>query len=125
MPPDTWDGYLPSAEAESINRARMANYGDPTPNMEMFAGFLTVLFGHPVSAEQAAMVMVLLKVMREVQSGFSLDQLDHSEDICGFVNVLYKVKEAHGGRSDQASKSQQDASRERRVGESKLPERSP
>jgi hypothetical protein len=41
------------------------------------------------------MVCVLLKVMREKQSGFNPDYPDNVDDICGWSNVLYKVKEAH------------------------------
>ena len=92
---DFSDPNLPSAKATEINKARQSTYGDPTPNMEMFAALLSAIFGIRVSAEDASLVCVLLKVMREKQSGFNPDYPDNVDDICGWSNVLYKVKEAH------------------------------
>jgi hypothetical protein len=38
---DFTDPSLPSAKATEINKARQKVYGDPTPNMEVFAGLLS------------------------------------------------------------------------------------
>lgn len=93
--PDMWEGYLPSERASEINRERQEIYGDPTPNIEWLAGFMELVLPCKVSPQQAAMVLVGLKIMREVQADYPLDYKDNLEDICGYVNVLYKVKEAH------------------------------
>lgn len=99
-----WDVVdLPSAKATEINKQRQKTYGDPTPNMEVFAGYLSVLFGHDVSAEEATMVCILLKVMRESQSGYKAEYPDNVDDICGWSNVLFMVKEAHRGSQPPAS----------------------
>jgi hypothetical protein len=91
-----WKGYLPSDAASKINRDRQQIYGDPTPNMEVLAALISPILGVEVSAEQAAMILVQVKVMREVCGGYDPEYNDNLEDVCGFVNVLYKVKEAHG-----------------------------
>ena len=98
-----WDGYLPSEKAAEINRDRMATYGTPVPNYQLFASFLEVYFGIPVSAEDAVVVVVLLKIVREKQGGFDPSYRDNLEDICGFMNVLHKVKEAHDSRPNGPS----------------------
>lgn len=92
---DLWsDPNLPSDLASETNRQRQKTYGNPTPNMEVFAAYLAVLFGHEVSAEQASVVCILLKVMREQQSGFDPDYNDNLVDVCGWANVLYQVKQS-------------------------------
>lgn len=93
--PDLWKGYLPSERASEINRERQGIYGDPTPNVMWLASFMELVLGIEVTPQQAAMVLVGLKIMREVQAEYPLDYKDNLEDICGYVNVLYKVKEAH------------------------------
>lgn len=91
---DSWDDS-PSERAATINRERTAVYGDPTPNMEMFARLLGAYFDIPVSAEDAAIVMVLVKIMREKQGGFRLGYTDNRDDICGWTNVLDQVVRSH------------------------------
>lgn len=91
-----WDPtVLPGAVATKVNEQRNGTYGDPTPNMEMLAGLWSAYLGIEISAEDASMLLVLLKVMREKQSGFNPDYGDNAIDICGWTNVLYQVKEAH------------------------------
>ena len=92
---DLWGEYLPSERAAEINRERMATYGDPRPNYEMFAGLLSAYFGFKVTPEDGAMVVMLLKVMREKCGGFKRGYNDNLEDICGFANVLHVIKEGH------------------------------
>src|SRR5215471_327563 len=69
--------------------------------MMALAKLLTPIFypegDRDVTAEQAAMTCVQLKVMREVQANYPTGYRDNLDDICGFTNVLYRVKEA---RSD-------------------------
>jgi Domain of unknown function (DUF6378) len=99
---DLWDNpEIPSEKATGINRDRMKTYGTPVPNMEMFAKLITPIVypnvdGLEVTPMQAAMILVQLKVMREVQAGYPLDYPDNLEDMCGWVNVLFQCKEASG-----------------------------
>lgn len=88
-----WEGYLPSEKAAELNRERMATYGDPRPNYVMFAKLVSAILGIDVTPEQAVMIVVQLKVMREVCGGFVVGYNDNLEDICGFANVLHVVKE--------------------------------
>lgn len=94
MEPDPW-ADTPSDRATEINRNRQKTYGDPTPNMELFARLISAYFDIPVSAEDATMVMILLKVMRERQSGFDVVYPDNRVDICGWTNVLEQVERSH------------------------------
>ena len=88
-----WDGYLPSEKAADINRERMATYGDPRPNYEIFAKLISPIVGVDVTPEQAVLIMMQLKIMREICGGFIVGYNDNLEDICGFSNVLHVVKE--------------------------------
>jgi hypothetical protein len=60
----------------------------------MFARLLGAYFHMVITPEDATMVCILLKIMREKQSNFDPDYPDNVDDICGWANVLYKVKEA-------------------------------
>lgn len=89
----SWDDpTLPSARATEINKERRKTYGDPTPNMVFLASRWTTLIGHYISPQMAAMMLVDLKIMREVQAGFPLDYSDNLDDICGWTNVVYLAK---------------------------------
>ena len=88
---EQWGTQLPGFKATAINVERQDTYGDPSPNMEMFAALLTAYFGWEVSPEDGCMVLVLLKVMREKQSDFRTDYEDNRVDICGWTNVLHQV----------------------------------
>jgi Domain of unknown function (DUF6378) len=102
---DIWDDPdLPSMKATQHNRDRMQSYGSPVPNMVMFAQLITPIvypnIDFEVTPEQAAMILVQLKVMREVQGGYPLEYPDHLEDVGGWVNVLYQCKEARRATTD-------------------------
>lgn len=99
-----WDrDDLPSEKATEINKDRMKVYGSPAPNMVMFAALISPILGIEVKPEQAAMILVQLKVMREVQGDFPLDYPDNLEDMAGFTNVLFMTKEARRGSDDSAA----------------------
>lgn len=95
---DKWSGYLPSDKASAINRDREAVYGDPSENYRIFGELISPILGVKVSPMQAAMVVLQLKVMREHCGGYLIDYNDNLEDICGFSNVLHKVKQRYGRR---------------------------
>lgn len=92
MASDIWD-EVPSEKASAINRDRMATYGSPTPNYVKLALFIEMVLGCPCSPQQAAMIILGLKVVREVESNFNPDYQDNLDDICGFANVVYRIKE--------------------------------
>jgi hypothetical protein len=94
---ELWNAYLPSENAADINRERMQTYGDPRPNYEILAKLISPILGIDVTPEQAVMIMVQVKVMREVCGGFLVGYNDNLEDICGFSNVLHVVKERRDG----------------------------
>lgn len=88
---------LPSNVAGEINRDREERYGSPVPNMEMLGQLWSAITGTYIGPQMAATMLVLLKVMREVQGGWPLDYQDNLEDICGWVNVVYMCKEDRRG----------------------------
>lgn len=89
---DVW-ANVPSEKASAINRDRMATYGSPTPNYVRFAKFVEMTLGCTCSPQEAAMLILGLKVVREIESGFNPDYEDNLDDICGFANVIYRIKE--------------------------------
>lgn len=95
-----WDtDSLPSAKATEINRQRAKAYGSPITNMEGFAHMASFVFGIDATPEQCAMYEVLKKCVRETNAGFDPDYVDNNDDVCGWANVLYLVKEARRGPS--------------------------
>jgi hypothetical protein len=97
--PIEWGTQLPGFKATATNIERMGVYGDPTPNMEMFARLLNALFEEhlriPLNAEDATMVMVLVKIMREKRSDYSQSYDDNRVDVAGWINILHQVIERH------------------------------
>jgi hypothetical protein len=116
-----WDGYLPSDQATEINRQREAVYGDPAENYRWLAERWSLIAGVKLSPMQAAMMMVDLKIMREHLGGYIIGYNDNLEDMCGFTNVLHKVKERYGKRAPAEGESEQDAAGAERVGGPELP----
>lgn len=63
---------------------RAAHYGDPRPNHERIAGMWSAYIGHPVTAHDVAMMMVLVKVSRsKVDPAYG----DNYEDIAGYADI--------------------------------------
>jgi hypothetical protein len=99
---DKWDDHLlPSNQATLTNKQREETYGDPVPNMRVFATLISPIIypegDRTCSPEQASMILVQLKVMREVMGDYPPGYPDNLVDIGGWVNVLYKCKEARSG----------------------------
>lgn len=68
---------------ELINGERQSEYGDPRESFELIARFWSVYLGHEVSGKDVAMMMVLLKMSREM-SGHKPDNL---LDMAGYVGL--------------------------------------
>lgn len=99
---DEWDdSELPSLVATQINKDREKTYGDPVPNMRIAAQLITPVVypegDRHLQPEQVAMILMQLKVMREVMGDYPIDYPDNLVDNCGWANVLYKCKEARRG----------------------------
>ena len=101
-PEDKWDDHLlPSNQATLTNKQREETYGDPVPNMRIAAALISPIVypegDRHLQPEQVAMILVQLKVMREVMGDYPPRYPDNLVDIGGWVNVLYKCKEARIG----------------------------
>lgn len=68
---------------ELINGERQSEYGDPRESFERIARFWSVYLGHEVSGKDVAMMMVLLKMSREM----SRHKPDNLVDMAGYVGL--------------------------------------
>ena len=76
-------------EAERlINGPRRDAYGDVQSSFEAVARGWADIIGAPVTAEQVALCMVWLKVMREAHS----PKRDNLVDICGYAGLAEKLQ---------------------------------
>jgi len=75
-------------EAETIvNGARAQLYGDVTKNHRRIAQLWSVVLDQPVSAREAALCMLLVKVAREVHR----PKRDNRVDMAGYAEVLDRI----------------------------------
>lgn len=96
--PDPFDNSeLPSERATAINRDRMKTYGSPVLLYPRVAAIWSAILLTDVSEEQVAACMIGLKLAREAHGNYNVDYVDNNDDICGFANVLYLIKQAHRG----------------------------
>lgn len=72
-----------------INGDRREAYGDVRQRFESVAVGWTQIIGAPVSAQQVALAMVWLKVMREVNA----HKRDNLVDIGGYTGLAAKLME--------------------------------
>lgn len=119
---EIWDDAdLPSRKATRINVDRMSTYGHPYSSHKLIASLWSAYLGIPLEVEDVSVLMILAKVAREKVGGFNLDYPDNVDDVCGFANTLYIVKEVRRARPDPADPT---AGGEGSVGEAQLPRRS-
>lgn len=76
-----------------INGERQGDYGDPKESFERIARFWSVYLGHEVSGKDVAMMMVLLKMSREM-SGHKPDNLLDMAGYVGLADALEANKKA-------------------------------
>jgi hypothetical protein len=70
-------------EAMQIVEKRGRDYGDPLPNFQRIAAFWSVVFGQPVTPQQVAQCMRLVKESRLIATPGHRDSL---VDICGYAD---------------------------------------
>ena len=70
-----------------VHGDRGASYGTPYDNFTHTAGLWSAQFGWPVTAEQVAMAMILVKLSRERHA----PKRDNRTDICGYAETLQMV----------------------------------
>lgn len=82
-----------------INGERQGDYGDPRESFERIARFWSVYLGHEVSGKDVAMMMVLLKMSREM-SGHKPDNL---LDMAGYVGLAEYMEGEYEERGRKAN----------------------
>lgn len=78
-------------EVAGVSRSR--DYGHPLPNHERIAAIWSAILSdillRPMTAEQAALCMIGMKVAREANAS----KRDNLVDICGYVRCLELIQE--------------------------------
>ena len=68
---------------------RQDSYGDPVETAERVAHAWSAVLGHHVSAEQYALMMAVLKVVRESRSA----KADNLDDACAYLRIAELARE--------------------------------
>lgn len=69
---------------EALLAERQKHYGDPAENWANVAQVWSGIIGHEITAHQAALMMVGLKLVR---ANTSPDHLDNLDDAAGYVRI--------------------------------------
>jgi len=75
--------------ADIVDGDRAKSYGDKTENHKNIADFWAAYLGVPITAHQAAMMMLLLKIARTKTGS---DTEDNYVDIAGYAGVAGEIK---------------------------------
>lgn len=89
---------------EIVNGERGSDYGHPWYNFTDTANMWSVIVGMPITPEQVAMMMICLKICRELHK----PKDDNVIDMAGYVATLEKVKnwrKETNADDDKATKS--------------------
>lgn len=74
---------------------RQSSYGHPLDNWGRTAAMWSIILGHPVTAEQAAMCMVAVKIARHVHT----QSRDNLVDAAGYALVAQMIVEERTRRA--------------------------
>lgn len=83
-------------EAAAAIDARQASYGSPRQSHTEIAALWEYHLGHPITAEDVAVMCLLMKVARLASGGYHRDSV---VDIAGYARVLELLHEDGEGRS--------------------------
>lgn len=83
-------GEICSEAADLVSGDRAAAYGDAKANYEVVAGLWSAFLGVPISAQQAAIMMALLKIGR-IATGSN--KRDNFVDLAGYAGVAGEIAE--------------------------------
>lgn len=75
--------------ADIVDGARNATHGNKRQNMQHTADMWSAYLGYPITAEQVAICMVLVKVSR-TKCGTAID--DHYVDMAGYAAIAGEVR---------------------------------
>lgn len=85
---------------ELVNGDRQNVYGHPFDDFSKTAALWSVIFGIPVSAEQVALAMIMVKISRLLNTP---DHRDSIVDIAGYAETLDKVNQERKIRESDTS----------------------
>jgi hypothetical protein len=88
---------LPSERATAIVNARQSTYGHPADVYSIAAVFWGQVFNHPVSVEQVAECLALVKHAREINAKYPADYRDNRDDMAGYANVAQMIQDWREG----------------------------
>lgn len=78
---------------------RMRDYGHPLDNHQRIADGWAVLLGRPVTAKQAALCMMWLKLAREMHS----PKRDNMVDLCGYAKCYEMIVDEEKRRATSSA----------------------
>lgn len=85
----------PTTRAEILDAAkaivtgeREKQYGSPEDNFAVIAEFWTTYIGHPISSEDVAIMMALLKIARIRSGNYKTDSF---VDLCGYASIAAEI----------------------------------
>jgi len=92
---------------------RGQDYGHPLDDYTRTSELWSVILGHEVSAEQAVLCMIAVKISRECNR----PKRDNRTDMAGYAECLQRIAEERGKRAPQAPGGPQTAQTPDRVSE--------
>lgn len=82
-----------SDTGKDIIAKRNETHGDPIANMAAIANVWSTIINHDITAQQVAMMMAALHIVREVRGIHpGIEQLVHAE---GYIEIAKRVKQVH------------------------------
>lgn len=77
-----------ATDGESIVDARRGIYGDPTLTYIRVAQIISAIIDHEVTAAEAALIQVAVKLVRTAETP---DYSDNSDDIIGYMKMFQEI----------------------------------
>jgi hypothetical protein len=84
---------LPSEKATELVKDRQETYGHPSDVYSLWSQLIYAATGTQFSVEECAVILILLKLAREMTGHYPSNYTDNVDDIAGYANVLAMVKE--------------------------------
>jgi hypothetical protein len=82
-----------SDTGKDIIQERQGTHGDPIDNMAAIANVWSCILNHDITAQQVAMMMSALHIIREVRGDhIGVEQLVHAE---GYIEIAKRVKQQY------------------------------
>jgi len=89
------DKTILDTAAQIVEGTRADDYGSPVESWENVAAVWSVILGRTVTAKEAVLCMMALKIVREASN----HKLDNLIDSCGYARIAEMIEDAKGPNS--------------------------